>query len=301
MEGASSLDLISDDDWFSERNEQWNGIASSYKVKRVLVHTRTAYQDLMIFESSHHGKVLTLDGVIQLTESDEFIYHEMMVHPALFSHPAPRKVRVIGGGDGGVIREICKHRCVECVDWCEIDEQVIAHALRYFPQIAASNEDARVHLRIGDGYKFVAEAAPSTYDVIICDSSDPIGPAKMLFTKQFYADCHRILRSGGIFAAQSECMFENAQLISQLVRNARALFERGAVGYSSMAVPMYPYGQIGCLLSRKHCAEMERNASLNVTRVCRAIPDEIEKTLKYYSEQVHAASFVLPKFMQSKL
>jgi len=266
------------------------------------VQTKTKYQDLMIFESTNHGKVLLLDGVVQLTESDEFIYHEMMVHPAMFTHLNPQSVLVIGGGDGGVIREICKHRTVQSIDWCEIDEQVIEYSAKYFPQIATSNNDERVHIHIGDGYKFVADSKPETYDVIICDSSDPIGPAKMLFTKQFYSDCHRILKSGGIFGCQSECIFfQNVDFIAELVRNSKQVFKNGVVGYCSMYVPMYPYGQIGCLLNRKYCKTMQQNGTMDVTKINRKIPEEIEKTFKYYSKEIHSASFVLPKFIQSKL
>lgn len=301
MEAKVSSALISADGWFSERNEQWPGIASSYKVKRLLVQTQTKYQDLMIFESTNHGKVLCLDGVVQLTETDEFIYHEMMVHPVMFAHPDPRRILVIGGGDGGVIRELCKHDTVESIDWCEIDEEVVTYSTKYFPQIAASNNDPRVHLHIGDGYKFVADAASNWYDVIVCDSSDPIGPAKMLFTKQFYTDCHRILNAGGIMGCQSECMFQNVDLIKELVRNSKELFKGGAVGYSSMYVPMYPYGQIGCLINRKYCKTMERNGTMEVDEPVREIPLKIAKTLKYYSKKIHSASFVLPTFMQSKL
>ena len=301
MEGETSLDLISSDGWFTEKNAQWPGIGTSYKVNKVLVHTRTKYQDLLIFESTNHGKVLCLDGVIQLTETDEFIYHEMMVHPAMFTHLNPRKILVIGGGDGGVIRELCKHSTVSHVDWCEIDEKVIEFSAKYFPNIARSNNDPRVVTHIGDGYKFVADSKAETYDVIVCDSSDPIGPAKMLFTKQFYADCHRILKPGGILACQSECMFQNVELIAELVKNSKELFKRGSVGYCSMYVPMYPFGQIGCLINRKYSEEMHQNGMMDVTKINRKVPVNIEKTLKYYTEDVHSSSFILPKFTKSRL
>eukprot|EP00485_Elphidium_margaritaceum_P003023 CAMPEP_0202706094 /NCGR_PEP_ID=MMETSP1385-20130828/18573_1 /ASSEMBLY_ACC=CAM_ASM_000861 /TAXON_ID=933848 /ORGANISM="Elphidium margaritaceum" /LENGTH=301 /DNA_ID=CAMNT_0049364485 /DNA_START=35 /DNA_END=940 /DNA_ORIENTATION=- len=301
METKSALDLIASDNWFSERNQQWPGIAASYKVKKLLVHERTQYQDLVIFESTNHGKVMLLDGVIQLTEASEFIYHEMMVHPALFTHPNPQKILVIGAGDGGVIRELCKHACVQSIDWCEIDGKVIEYAEKYFPQIACSNNDPRVRIHVGDGYKFVADSKSETYDVIITDSSDPVGPAKMLFTKQFYADCCRILKAGGLLASQSECMFLDVPLISELVKNSKEVFKNGCTRYSSMYVPMYPYGQIGCLLNRKYCQKMAANDSMNVAQVNRSIPESIQNTLKYYTPEMHAASFVLPKFIASKI
>merc|ERR1719229_86531 len=141
MDAKISSELITSDGWFLERNGQWPGIATSYKVKKLLVQTQTKYQDLMIFESTNHGKILLLDGVVQLTETDEFIYHEMMIHPAMFTHLNPSKILVIGGGDGGVIRELCKHSTVQSIDWCEIDEQVIELSAKYFPQIAISNND----------------------------------------------------------------------------------------------------------------------------------------------------------------
>ena len=123
-----------------ERNEQWPGIASTYKVRILLVQTQTKYQDLMIFESTNHGKVLCLEEVVQLTETDEFIYHEMMVHPVMFAHPDPRRILVIGGGDGGVIRELCKHATVESIDWCEIHEEVATYSTKYFAQNATFGE-----------------------------------------------------------------------------------------------------------------------------------------------------------------
>eukprot|EP01084_Bolivina_argentea_P261600 442145_1 len=301
METNSSIDLIGNDNWFSERNLQWPGIATSYKVKKLLLNTKTEYQDIMIFDSTNHGRVLLLDGVIQLTDSDEFIYHEMMVHPTMFTHLNPQNILVIGGGDGGVIREICKHNCVQTIDWCEIDRKVIEYSSKYFPQIAKSNNDKRVHINICDGYKFVSNCKSETYDVIICDSSDPIGPAKMLFTKQFYSNCYRILKKGGVLACQSECMFQNVNLISELVKNAKEIFKNGCVKYSSMYVPMYPYGQIGCLINRKYCEIMDKNNMMNVSKVNRNIPENIKKTLKYYSKDMHAASFILPVFIQSKL
>lgn len=301
MEAKTSLDLISADGWFSERNSQWPGVANSLKCKKVLFYKHSKFQEVMIFESETQGNVLILDGVIQLTDRFEFIYHEMMSHVPLFSHPNPMNILVIGAGDGGVVRELCKHSSVKKIVWIEIDEDVVIYSKKYFPQIAASNDDPRVDLKIMDGYRYVRESNDNTFDIIICDSSDPIGPAKMLFTKQFYSDCHRILKPGGILCSQSECIFQNAKLITDLVENSKKVFENGRVNYGSMFIPMYPFGQIGCLICRKYCPELEKKNMLDVTRPVRNIPNDMLQTFRYYSKSIHSSCFSLPRFIGSKL
>merc|ERR1719215_1875815 len=158
----------------------------------------------MVFDSTDWGRVLVLDGVIQLTERDESSYQEMMAHLPLFAHTEPKQVLVVGGGDGGVVREVAKHACVEKVTHCEIDEGVIEAAKKYFPTMAKGFASPKVNVIVGDGVAFVTEAAENSYDVVIVDSSDPVGPAEGLFSPKFYAAVHRILKPGGVLCAQGE-------------------------------------------------------------------------------------------------
>lgn len=196
------MDLIIDG-WFHERGELWPGQAMSLEVKKVLDHHRSLYQDVLVFESTNHGMVLVLDGVIQVTERDEFAYQEMLAHIPLFAHPNPKRVLVIGGGDGGVLREVAKHPSVEEIVICEIDKDVIDAAKKYLPTLAIGYDDPRVTVRVMDGSKFLDENKDS-FDVIITDSSDPVGPASVLFETPFYNAMFASLRDGGIVCTQGE-------------------------------------------------------------------------------------------------
>ncbi|KAK2990849.1 hypothetical protein RJ640_016167 [Escallonia rubra] len=173
--------------WFSEISPMWPGEAHSLKVEKILFQGKSDYQDVMVFQSSTYGKVLVLDGVIQLTERDECAYQEMITHLPLCSIPNPKKVLVIGGGDGGVLREVARHSSVEQIDICEIDKMVVDVSKQFFPDVAIGYEDPRVTLHIGDGVAFLKAVPEGTYDAVIVDSSDPIGPAQELFEKPFFA------------------------------------------------------------------------------------------------------------------
>jgi spermidine synthase len=196
------MDLIIDG-WFHERGELWPGQAMSLEVKKVLDHHRSLYQDVLVFESTNHGMVLVLDGVIQVTERDEFAYQEMLAHIPLFAHPNPKRVLVIGGGDGGVLREVAKHPSVEEIVICEIDKDVIDAAKKYLPTLAMGYDDPRVTVHVMDGSKFLDENKDS-FDVIITDSSDPVGPASVLFETPFYNAMFASLRDSGIVCTQGE-------------------------------------------------------------------------------------------------
>ncbi|KAK3249843.1 ribonucleotide reductase (RNR) inhibitor [Cymbomonas tetramitiformis] len=180
---AEGLDAVNKG-WFSELSVMWPGQALSIKVEEVLFHDKSEFQDVMVFSSQAYGNVLVLDGVIQCTERDEFAYQEMITHLPLcaLSEP-PKTVLVVGGGDGGVLREILRHKSVTRVDMAEIDAMVPEVSKKFFPQMAIGFEDERVNLKICDGIKFVEDAAEGTYDAIIVDSSDPVGPAEVLFQK----------------------------------------------------------------------------------------------------------------------
>ena len=189
------------DGWFREINHMWPGQAMTLKVNQVVHHEKSKYQDVLIFESSDHGMVLVLDNVIQCTERDEFSYQEMITHLALFSHPNPKRVLVIGGGDGGVLREVVKHESVEEAILCDIDEAVIRLSKKYLPGMSVGFEHPKTKTHVGDGFKFLDDYK-NAFDVIITDSSDPDGPAEALFQKPYFQLLHDALREGGVITTQ---------------------------------------------------------------------------------------------------
>merc|ERR1712144_37652 len=191
------------DGWFREISDMWPGQAMTLKVKNVIHHEKSKYQDVLIFESTDYGTVLVLDNVIQCTERDEFAYQEMITHLAMNSHPNPKKVLVIGGGDGGVLREVIKHDCVEEAILCDIDEAVIRLSKKYLPGMAISYQHPKVKVHVGDGSKFLDDYK-NEFDVIITDSSDPEGPAESLFQKPYFELLHGALREGGIITTHAE-------------------------------------------------------------------------------------------------
>merc|ERR550525_340828 len=295
--------------WFHEKNDAWSGICNSYAVDKILAVKRSKFQEILLFQS-HNGsrtcQVLVLDGVVQFDTVFEHIYHEMLVHVPMFAHPDPKQVLVLGGGDGGCIREILKHHGVERVVWVEIDEDVVSLTKEFVPSVHVPSiyADHRMELLIDDGIAYVEKCKDEIFDVIIVDGSDPIGtsPSASLFTPQFYKHCHRILKNGGIINSQNDCMFDSDLLIEESMKASKAIHGRGDVKYCTMYTPMYTSGQLGCVLSQKYCPEMERKfGSTAVDRIYRNIPDEIQKTLKYYSANMHTASFVLPYHIEQKL
>ncbi|KAF3927364.1 hypothetical protein ABW21_db0204007 [Orbilia brochopaga] len=189
------------DGWFREINDMWSGQAMTLKVKQILHHEKSLYQDVLVFESTDYGNVLVLDNVIQCTERDEFSYQEMISHLALMSHPNPQKVLVIGGGDGGVLREVIKHDCVKEAVLCDIDEAVIRVSKQYLPDMSKSYTSDKVRVHIGDGFKFLADYK-NEFDVIITDSSDPDGPAESLFQLPYFELLEGALREGGVISTQ---------------------------------------------------------------------------------------------------
>lgn len=179
----------------------WPGQAMSLKVNQIIHHEKSKYQDVLVFESSDYGTVLVLDNVIQCTERDEFSYQEMITHLAMNSHPNPEKVLVIGGGDGGVLREVVKHASVKEATLCDIDEAVIRVSKKYLPGMAVGFEHPKAHTHVGDGFEFLKNRQ-NEFDVIITDSSDPEGPAESLFQKPYFELLKSALREGGVITTQ---------------------------------------------------------------------------------------------------
>jgi spermidine synthase len=201
------------------------GFRVRLKADRVLFDTETEHQHLVIFENSDFGRVMMLDGIVQLSTKDEFVYHEMMSHVPLFAHGEAKKVLIIGGGDGGVLREVLRHPEVASATLCEIDQSVIDLCREHFPEVSAGAfDEERARVVIADGTKLVAET-DERFDVIMVDSTDPIGPGAVLFTKEFYADCRRALAPGGILVTQNGLPFLQGPELKQSVGYFRDLFD----------------------------------------------------------------------------
>jgi len=280
------------DGWFREISEMWPGQAMTLKVNQIVHHEKSLYQDVLIFESSDYGMVLVLDNVIQCTERDEFAYQEMITHLGMFSHPNPKNVLVIGGGDGGVLREVVKHDCVERAVLCDIDEAVIRLSKKYLPSMSVGYQHPKVKVHVGDGFKFLDDYK-NEFDVIITDSSDPEGPAEALFQKPYFELLKGALREGGIITTQAENPWLHMSMITGLKKQCKEVFPVAEYGWTT--IPTYPAGQIGFMVCSK-------DGSANVKKPVRTLTTEEEdKIFKYYSKEVHEAAFVLPKFAEKAL
>eukprot|EP00128_Syssomonas_multiformis_P010053 Colp12_sorted_trinity150504_noHs@6893 len=280
--------------WFHEKNsELWPGQCMSLEIEKVLHHEKSQFQDIIIAKSATYGNVLILDGVIQATERDEFSYQEMIAHVPIAAHPNPKKVLVIGGGDGGVLREIVKHDIVEEVTICEIDGRVIELSKQYLPSMAVGFSHPKVKTIVGDGFQYMRDNTGS-FDVIITDSSDPFGPATTLFGETYYNLMKNALAPGGIVCAQGECVWLHLDMIADMVKFCKDIYK--VVDYSYTCIPTYPSGQIGLLL----CS---LNPETDFRTPLRAFSEaELEaKSIRYYDADVHRASFVLPRFARKAL
>mmetsp|Transcript_28720 Transcript_28720/g.92017 ORF Transcript_28720/g.92017 Transcript_28720/m.92017 type:complete len:330 (+) Transcript_28720:77-1066(+) len=277
------------DNWFTENEVMWPGQAMSLKVEEVLFEGRSKFQDILVFRSSTYGTVLVLDGVIQLTERDEHAYQEMIAQLPLHSHPNPQSVLIVGGGDGGVLREVCRHPDVASVTMCEIDELVCDVAKKYLSHSTATAfDDPRVTLVHADAAEYVKDKCDA-YDVVIVDSSDPIGPAETLFTSSFYSCLRKAMRPGAIMCNQGECIWLHLPLIADCLRSCHEIFP--SVDYAYTTIPTYPSGQIGFLLCSTAAGAVLR-------RPLREPTPEMQAQLKYYSPAAHAAAFILPRFAE---
>lgn len=243
------------------------------------------------------GLVLVLDGAIQCTNRDEFSYHEMIAHlPSTGLARAPKKALVVGGGDGGVLRELCRYESLERLDIAEIDGRVIEVSKQYFPAIAKGYDDPRVNVHVCDGIEFVKNAPENEYDVIVVDSSDPVGPAAVLFERPFFEAMHRALAPGGFICTQGESQWYHLEVIKVLAGMCKEVFVGGSVNYAYTTIPTYPSGQIGFMICGKANADGTRPDPRTPKR---DVPNE--DSLKYYSKELHQAAFVLPRFARNEL
>jgi len=275
--------------WFFETCSLWPGMGLSLQIEKILYSKKSQFQRIEVYQTRHHGKMLALDGIIQLTESDEFAYQEMLAHVPLFAHPHPKQVLVIGGGDGGILREVGRHEGLTHIDFCEIDEEVIRVSKEFLPSLACGFDDPRVQVHIGDGYAVVL-GKKNRYDVIIVDSSDPVGPGDVLFKKSFYEGLKAALKPDGIVATQGESIFLHKEWVIHLAGITKELFIKQ--GYSCIMIPTYPGGNIGICMG---------SLGPDLNKPGRLVPDQIRDQLKYYTPEIHEASFVLPHFAKKML
>ena len=260
------------------------------EASKVLHEVKTDHQDLVIFENDTWGTVLMLDGVCQLTTSDEFVYHEMMAHVPLMALENPKKVLVIGGGDGGVLREVLKHNTIETATMVEIDKEVIDTALKYYPEIPrVAFDDPRTELVIADGLKFVAQTS-ERFDAIIVDSSEPIGPSAVLHTREFFADCKRALSETGILVTQNGLPFLFEDHLAGTTRVFASLFKH--VKPYMCTQPCY----FGGPFAINFATNDEKSIGIDIPTLEKRAHARNIQDLKYWTAPVHAGAFALPAY-----
>ena len=272
--------------WFTEQVPVAE-TAFSLKIKKKLHEEQSEFQHLEIYETETFGNLMVIDGCTMVSTRDNFFYHEMMSHPALYTHPDPKRVWIIGGGDCGTLREVLKHPSVEQAVQIDIDERVTRLAEIYFPELCESNNDPRAELKFIDGIKWVKDAAPDSVDLIIVDSTDPIGPALGLFSEDFYRDCYNCLSKNGMVVQQSESALYNMKLIGEM-RNAMS-----ASGFSHLQTLFFPQ----CIYpSGWWSATIAGKADLTTFRE----QDSANKPFDtvYYNIDIHKASLAQPEFFK---
>jgi len=277
----------------SYRYTEWetDRVSFSIEADSLLYSGQSDFQSVDVYESQDFGRFLVLDGWMMITERDEFIYHEMITHVPMAVNPAIKKILVIGGGDGGAVRELLRYPTVERVDLVEIDPMVVEVARKFFPTVSCALDDPRVNIRHEDGVEYVRRYE-GEYDLIIVDSTDPIGPGKALFSKAFYEGCHRALNESGILVNQHESAFyeEEAGIAREIHGHLCRLFPVSKVYH--LHIPSYPCGQLFGFSSKK----LHPVRDLDAARW-----DALGLQLKYYNTRLHRGVFALPSYVEALL
>lgn len=276
--------------WFSEQHTP--NVKLSIRVDYQLYSVQSDFQRIDVFESKEFGRFLTIDGCMMLTERDEFVYHEMIVHTPMAVHPAVEKVLVIGAGDGGVVRELARYASIQKIDMVEIDPMVVEVCKKYLPQTACRLDDPRVSIYYEDGLKFV-RTKEDAYDLIIVDSTDPFGPGEGLFTKEFYGNCYKALRTDGVMVNQQESPFY-AEAAAACQRAHKRIVESFPISRVYQAhIPSYPSGHwLFGFASKKYHPVRDLNATAwNMLGI---------KT-RYYTPRLHVGAFALPAYVEELL
>lgn len=276
--------------WFSERHTPH--VKLSIKVERQLYSAQSEFQRIDVFDSQEFGRFLTLDGYMMLTEKDEFIYHDMITHVPMAVHPNPRKILIIGAGDGGVTRELTRYNHVEHIDLVEIDKMVIDVCKKYLPKTSCALDDHRVHIHYEDGLKYI-RSCENEYDVIIVDSTDPFGPGEGLFTKEFYGSCFKALREDGIMVNQHESPFYDED-IAAMQRAHKRIKECFPISRVYQAhIPTYPSGHwLFGFASKKYHPIADLNAETW---------KKFGLKTRYYNLNLHRGAFYLPTYVEELL
>ena len=281
--------------WFTDKDA--NQALSLRYTGDLLYNKQSEFQKVRVLDTYAYGKMLVLDDMVMTTEEDEFHYHEMISHPAIFTHGNVKNVLVIGGGDGGTVRDVLKHESIETVTMVEIDGNVIEACKEHLPNISSAFSDERLELIVGDGIQYVKESESNKYDLVIVDGSDPVGPAEGLFTDEFYENCNRILKDKGILVAQGESPKFNSKVFVELNHSLQRIFGKDKTHISLFYVPTYPTGMWSFQWGIK--------GDLNPMKI--ESNDEqvndfvLDKELNYYNLHVHKSSFALPNFVSKML
>ncbi len=274
--------------WFVEDHK--GILRMGFKYKKKLFDKNSPFQNVQVIETEGFGPMLINDNIVMTCERDEFIYHEMISHVPLFSHPHPKDVLIIGGGDGGTAREVLKHSQIQKCIMVEIDSMVVSACKKHLKATACSFSHPRLELKIEDGARFVARN-PSSFDIIIVDSSDPVGPSSVLFGSQFYKNASSALKKGGIIVAQAGNPFYEIKNQKKLLKICKKLFRRaGFYNYSNLS---YPSGHWSFLLASKGPHPIK---DFKVGRV-----KKLGRAFRYYNEEIHRASFARTQFVKEAL
>ena len=285
---------INSTEWITDSNEKF---AISIRIKgERLFHEVSEFQTVEVFDTQDRGKMLTIDRMVMCTEADEAAYHEMIVHVPMLAYPGVKDVLVIGAGDGGTIRELVRHPGIERITMVEIDEAVVRASKQFLPTISCALEHPKLNLLIDDGIKFVQNAADNSYDLVIIDSSDPVGPSEGLFTKSFYEDVYRTLRPGGIVTVQSESPIFHQKAFVDLNQCLKQVFGVDSVHCYLVFIPMYPTG----MWSLTYCSKQGVHPVKNLDRE-KAVQFVKKHDLRYYNADIHQAAFALPGFIQKMI
>jgi len=275
--------------WFNET--LYSGFRQSHEIVKVLFQGRSQFQSIVVFESGSYGRILALDGVVQCTEGDEFVYHEMLTHLPMLAHGGVKDVLIIGGGDGGILEEVLKHKSVRRATMVEIDGDVIEAAKQYLPKICGKAfKDKRTNLIVGDGAAWVKETE-ERYDLVIVDRPDPVGPATVLFSRDFYKNCRRVMKPGAVLVAQNGVPQMQGPELTEALKLFKSIWKKSGVYMA--AVPTYVCGYMAltwasdrdiAALPAKSLAQRFKKAGL--------------KGLRYYTPEIAQAAFALPNFVR---
>lgn len=277
--------------WIDETLHAEGGLTTSYRADKILYEENTGQQQLVIFDNPTFGRMMTLDGATQVSTRDEFIYHEMMTHVPVLAHGAVKSLLIIGGGDGGILREALRHTSIEAITMVEIDAGVVEFSKLHLPMVSAGAfDDPRAELVIADGTKFVAETT-KRFDVIIVDSTDPVGPGAVLFEESFYANAKRCLTPGGVIVTQNGVPFLQPDELTSTISKFRRLFSDASCYLAT--IPTYVGGPMAMGWGTDNAALRQATVPALAERLASA-----GFSPRYYTPDAHAAAFALPRYVQ---